>query len=710
MKLLMYDKCWDAIFKLPKTIQKKVPDFMKKFRQDSKSAAIHLEPISTFKDKNLRTARIDKQYRAIIRVPDSGDIYHLLWVDNHDEAMDWAANKLFDWNEKTESYQIFTAPEVIQKEQEKEAVVDTKIEPSLFLNKYTDEQLEKIGVPSVLLPSVRPITDLDALEKMESFLPVDTFENLFFLFDGMDIAQIIFEVTEGKSKAIEQEKQIQSANNQRSFFELTDDALLNEMLEGTLQKWKIFLHPSQRMLVNGNHKGSIKITGGAGTGKTVAALHRAKYLQDNELGRNGKPIFFTTYTNALTTNLQKELVSMKIDAGIVKLQNLDGFVIDQAKKLGFIDTQSKVLDFKGSKSSIEIWEEVLDFELTQFDSDFLDKEYKEVILHLNLKTDKAYFKAPRKGRKRRISRKDKMEIWRLLANYQAKKKEQNYWNQGELYNLLYDHYTAITDKSFGHVIADEIQDFSNIELRLLRSLVAEKSNDLFLVGDPLQKIYKRQLNFSKAGIHIRGRRSRRLKINYRTTEKIRKVAVSIIKNIPFDNFDGEEESKKGYVSLVQGIQNPQYHTFPTKEAELTFLAEQIADLAFADDTSVAKLSLPEICIAARTKNGIKDIKSYLHQQKLPYYDLSQRQGNIKEGIRLSTFHSLKGLEFKAVFLADVQERTVPSRPAAFRDWDAATQTAFDQRERALIYVAMSRAISALFVSGVGKRSGLVQIE
>jgi len=703
----MYDKCWDAFFKLPKTIQKKVPDFMKKFRSDSKSAGIHLEPISTFKDKNLRTARINKQYRAIIRVPNSGSIYHLLWIDNHDEAMAWASNKIFDWNDNTQSYQVFTAPESIEQEKPKEGVIAIKKATSLFLDSYTDKQLERIGVPSVLLPSIRPINDLNALEAMESFLPIDAFENLFFLFDGMNIDQIIFEVEEGKTKALQQEEQVQSANNQRSFFELTDDSLLNEMLEGTLQKWKIFLHPSQRTLVEGNLKGSMKVTGGAGTGKTVAALHRAKYLQDNNLGRDGKPIFFTTYTNALTTNLKKELVGMKIDKSIVHLQNIDGFVLERTKELGIIPTKGRVLDFPGSKTSLEIWEEVLDFELTEFDSDFLDKEYKEVILYLNLKTDKTYFKAPRKGRKRRISRKDKMEIWRLLEVYQEKKKAQNYYNQGELHNLLYDHYQAIEDKPFGHVLADEIQDFSNIELRLLRSLVKEKPNDLFLVGDPLQKIYKRQLNFSKAGIHIRGRRSRRLKINYRTTEKIRKAAISIIKNIPFDNFDGEEESKNGYVSLVQGKQRPQYLIFPTKEAELAFLYEKLEELAFASDTAIAKLNLPEICIATRTRNGLKDIKSYLHQHKLPYFDIPQGKGDVK-GIRLSTFHSLKGLEFKAVFLADVQKRTVPSRPYAFKEWDAATQQAFDRRERSLVYVAMSRAIQVLFVSGVGERSLMIE--
>ncbi len=106
--------------------------------------------------------------------------------------------------------------------------------------------------------------------------------------------------------------------------------------------------------------------------------------------------------------------------------------------------------------------------------------------------------------------------------------------------------------------------------------------------------------------------------------------------------------------------------------------------------------------------ALKDIKSYLHQQKLPYFDIPQGKGDVK-GIRLSTFHSLKGLEFKAVFLADVQKRTVPSRPYAFKEWDAATQHAFDRRERSLVYVAMSRAIQVLFVSGVGEKSLVVQI-
>ena len=80
-------------------------------------------------------------------------------------------------------------------------------------------------------------------------------------------------------------------------------------------------------------------------------------------------------------------------------------------------------------------------------------------------------------------------------------------------------------------------------------LVQEGRNDLFLTGDPIQRIYSgRKINFGAAGINVRGVRSRRLKINYRTTEPIKRVAVSVVKGQTFDDMDGGTESIKGYVN------------------------------------------------------------------------------------------------------------------------------------------------------------------
>ncbi|MGK0365673.1 MAG: superfamily I DNA/RNA helicase [Saprospiraceae bacterium] len=699
MTILFYDKFMDSYINLPKDIQKKVMTFTKKFRENSKSHAIHLEPISTFKDSSFRTARIDKTYRAIVRVPDSGNDYLLLWVDHHDKAMDWAKNKIFEWNRETQTYQIFTAPEGIAKED----TAATTQESNNFFTAFSEKELLKIGVPAILLPSILQIKSLDGLEKIETYLPPGLFEKLFDLFDGGDIQMIINEVEQGKLSSEIQEEQIQSANNRRHFVEATDD-LLDEMLSGTLHKWKIFLHPSQRILVEQNFKSSAKVTGGAGTGKTVAALHRAKYLQDNDLGREGKPILFTTYTKSLTYNLREELSEMNIDSTVVKVQNIDAFAMDMAKKLKLIDTNIWLLDFRKGRKSVSVWEEVLDVELSGFDADFLNKEYQDVILFLNISSDKIYFKAPRKGRKRRISRKDKVEIWNLIQKYQEKKKELGLCNIGEVYNLLFNHYKGQPDKPFGHVIADEVQDFSNVHLRLLRSLVAEKPNDLFLVGDPLQKIYNQRVNFSKAGIHIRGKRSQRLKINYRTTEEIKRAAMAAIKNVSFDDFDGEVESKKGYVSLFHG-ERPEYQVFSGKGEELDWLFEQVNRYIYEAENPIQP---EEMCIATRTKNGFKDIKSKLHRADIPYFDLGDNAGN-KKGIRLSTFHNMKGLEFKVVILADVNNRTMPFHPSDYEQWDAAEQKMHDKREKALLYVAMTRAIQVLGISGTGRKSGVVEM-
>lgn len=698
MKISISTFFMESMTQLPKSIQKKAIEFVKKFEEDSKSHAIHLEPISTFKDANLRTARIDLTYRAVLRMHETGNHYFLLWVDHHDKAMDWAKNKTFEWNREIHRFQIYSTP-ILEKE---EPTKQASAEPKGFFAQFSKKDLLRIGVPEPLMSSILEIENLDGLEAIEKYLPQGLFEKLFDLFDGTDITIVVNEVAEGKNESDELDAQMNSANNRRHFVEPTNE-MLDELLSGTLKNWRVFLHESQRTLVEKSFKSSVKISGGAGTGKTVAALHRAKYLQDNDLGRNAKPILFTTYTKSLTRNLRDELPGMGIDSGMVKVINIDAFVMEEAKRLSLFPEDMRLLDYPQSLKSIEIWEEVIDMELTSLTPRFLEQEYKDVLLFQNIKTDKDYFKAQRTGRKKRISRKDKMEIWRLKERYEKRKKELSSYDALEVYNSLCDYYSVQEEKPFGHIIADEIQDFSNVHLRLLRSLVAEKPNDLFLVGDPMQKIYKQRINFSKAGIHIRGVRSRRLKINYRTTEEIKRAAIATLKNISFDNFDGEEESKKGYISLFHGTA-PNYQTFRGKAAEADFIMAQLQEYLSKDS---APIMPEEICIAARTKNGYKDIKSKLHRENYPYYDVKDDAGN-RQGIRLSTFHSIKGLEFKVVFLIDLNSRNTPFKPASYIGWDKDVQKEHDDREKALLYVAMTRAIQILQLTGTGSKSDAIE--
>ncbi len=687
MKLLLYDKFMESFIKLNKTTQKKVLDFQRKFRENSKSAAIHLEPISDFKDASLRTARIDQKYRAVIKVLDN-DHYYLLWVDNHDEAMAWARNKRFDWNDKTNGMQVFTDERVVEAEQQLHAL-ERPTPEVLPLEAFSDDELEAIGVPLPLVPSVRPIGGVDDLESLEKHLPPEAFENLFNLLDGAPIERIIEEVREGAEAAGDM-----SLNNARSFIEVLDDHVLEEALAGSFDKWRYFLHPSQRMLVTGDFKGSVKVSGGAGTGKTVAALHRLKHLAETKT--DPRPILFTTFTKALTVNLAGLVESLGVPSSMVKVTNFDKLAMDLALQVGLRKSGS-VVWFSDNASYKELWDRVAQESASGWGSDWLQREYEEVILLHDVVDEAGYVRVPRVGRGKAIGRRMRLEVWGLVQRFQELKGGN--WLVQELYNALARHHAAPgVRRPFSHAVVDELQDLSNIELRLLRSLVDEGANDLMLVGDPMQSVYNRSINFSKVGIHIRGKRSKRLRINYRTTEEIKKVALSVVSGVRFDDFDGGEESKQGYVSLVRG-DRPVYRVFQRKQEELEFVCSAVAALLEEGH------ALPsQIAIGCRLNRSVSDFISALHAAGIPHYKMvKERRVGDKNGVVVLSLHNLKGLEFKHVFLADVTANTAPLDPRIGTDDDPGAADR-EKTERSLHYVAASRAIQALTITGSGEPS------
>jgi len=291
-----------------------------------------------------------------------------------------------------------------------------------------------------------------------------------------------------------------------------------------------------------------------------------------------------------------------------------------------------------------------------------------------------------------------MEVWRLIEQFGVYLRGEHYFHRDALFNQVAAHLSQLPVRPYSYVIADELQDLANVELRFLRALTAEAPNDLFLVGDPLQRIYARKVNFTQAGINIRGVRSRRLRINYRTTEEIKRFAVSIIQQTTFDDFDGGTEEKGGYRSLFHG-QVPTYHVFATKPQELDYIQEQI------NEHHERGVAYANMVVASRTKEELKSVKTMLHNRQLPYSDLgNQGKANDQAGIRLCTFHNLKGLEFKSVFLMDINHRTLPFQPAKFSSWDTATQTDYLQSERSLLYVAATRAVQCVILTGTGRAS------
>ena len=694
MRLFLSDTCYEPLFALPKKIQTKVVNFQRKFRECTTANGMHLEPIAQFNDASMRTARIDDNYRAVIGLID--DNAYLLYVGTHENAYNWGIRKKLVWNDHTQACQLVTVHQI------SETVVKTEESESKETYPYAnvlEEQWLKIGVPEELIPQVKLIKSLDDLELLEEYLPTDAFENIYNLLDGENIDDIIAEIEDGQAK--ENEDQLLSNNNKRCFVELTDDDALQRILDNDMDKWQLFLHPSQQKLVDADYKGTMKVSGGAGTGKTVAALHRLKHLSGNSEAK----ILFTTYTGTLRENLEELVKKMGINRSRCTLSNIDQVLIETARQYNIKDGY-KIHDYSGDEESLKLWREVLETEVTEFDEKFLYDEYIDVIVYFGNTDVKSYMMQQRVGRTKALSRKQRIEIWKLVEKYIELKQERKVVDRLELFNETTKYLNNNDIRPYTNVIADEFQDFSNPELKFLRALVAEGRNDLFLTGDPMQRIYSgRKINFGAAGINVRGVRSRRLKINYRTTEPIKKVAVSVIKGITFEDMDGGTESMNGYVSLIHGGEKPIYKIVGNATDEVTQTAEWV------NECINNQINANDICIAAPSMGLMKELQSYLHTNGIAYKVLkgTSKQG-ASNGISLCTLHSLKGLEFKVVVLIGINERNIPSKVTEgypFTGMDALDKKEFLSSKRSLLYVAITRARQLVYMVGYGEPCGLV---
>ncbi|MGM9740967.1 MAG: 3'-5' exonuclease [Candidatus Cryptobacteroides sp.] len=687
MKLYLGDKCWDKLFELPKNVQLRVRDFQKKFKENPFSPAINLEKIATFEDDSLRTARIDDTYRAIIGVA-SGDTYCLLYIDHHDEAMRWAQHKRFAWNSYTNSFQVTSVTfEDVVKQQEDD------VQQTAF-SQYSDEQLLRIGVPEHQLALVRSIKDMDDLEKAEASLSGDVFEYLFYLMEeGTNIDNIITEVEAGKEQDGDS-----TINNKRNFIEITDDEELERVIAEGTEKWQIFLHPSQRLLVEKSYAGSLKVTGGGGTGKTVAAIHRLKKLTDKG---SIKSVLYTTFTRTLIKNISSRVRAMGIKSENCVIENIDKLALDMAKSYGLIPQTATVLDYgPNSRKSEDIWDSIIADNLSQFDTKFLKREYLDVIVYNNNKTIDEYYRQSRTGRMQPVNRKQRTEIWGLVEQYIARKKESQLYDRNEIFNLIANHLNENGIHPFEHVIADEIQDFSNPELRFLRALVAEGPDDLFLVGDPYQRIYNnRKIAFTQVGINVRGKRSKRLRVNYRTTEEIKRAATNVVKGCSFDDFDGSPESLAGYVSLMHG-DRPEYKVYDNRNEEISAIVDFIR---MCRDNGI---EYKDIVVASYLKESIKPVQDALHRNNIPYRNLMNEGTGNENGVNLSSFHNMKGLEFKVVILSDVNKKTFPHHPYGYDEMDEIEKKNHLMNQKALMYVAITRAMQKVLITGSGTKADL----
>lgn len=258
-----------------------------------------------------------------------------------------------------------------------------------------------------------------------------------------------------------------------------------------------------------------------------------------------------------------------------------------------------------------------------------------------------------------------------------------------------------SETRYKHVVVDEGQDLSVNGFRLLRAVAGdEHQNDIFIVGDAHQRIYKNKAALSKGGINVRGRSSI-LRINYRTTEEIRKAAFALLNGISFDDLDDDFDIGDKCQSLTHG-NPPLVNRFANANEEFDYILKEIKGLTNSG------VSAKNICVVARTHKLLDDYISQFTSNGIRCYEIKGNKADDRglDGIRVATMHRVKGLEFQYVFIVAANKRIIPLASAVEYMDSVSTQERLTA-EKCLLYVALTRAQKCVYVSGYGQISELL---
>jgi superfamily I DNA/RNA helicase len=698
-----------AYSRLPVGIQKKVREFTEKFQQDPTHPGLHFERLNVADDK-VRSVRIDQAYRAIVIQPPKGDVYLCVWVDHHDEAYRWVRNKRFEVNPSSGVFQLFEvdqeAPNLGHPPHPRQPAKPARASPAKapqgLFSAHDDEALLLAGVPLPLLPAVRALATESDLDAIKTHLPEDAAEVLYGLAMGMTLDESLSEVERAAARKPKVDvtdfvAALAEPTSQRQFLVVQGDRELTATFNQPLAQWRIFLHPTQQKLVAMHANGPVRVLGGAGTGKTVVLMHRARHLAQQL--QDGEKLLVTTFTRNLAADLADNLRNLCGEASPllrrIEVTNLHAWAFQFLGRQGIRFELAADAQKRLHRMDLAI-DEIGDAGLPRT---FFLEEWDRVVQAQEILDKEGYFAARRTGRGVRLDRRQRALAWDVFARYRQSLERDKAL---EWQDVVREARLVLEKKAgtlpFKAVCADEVQDFTPSEIRLLRALAPRGSNDLFLVGDGHQRIYGQAVVLSQCGIDVRGR-SRRLKLNYRTTDRIARRGMAILQGVPVDDLDGGFDSIQGYTSLRVGVE-PEIHVFRSEAEEATFVRQKVRSWLTAG-------TAPEsICIGARTGHPLKHRYQPLLEQEGIASVILEGDNAAGTGVRLATMHRLKGLEFQHVLLADVSDGVVPLA-ATLASEDQTTRTAAQVQERCLLYVACTRARDELVITGFGMPSPLL---
>jgi mRNA-degrading endonuclease RelE of RelBE toxin-antitoxin system len=643
------------------------------FQSNPSTPGFQLHRVDAAKDKNFWSIRVNSDIRVIVhRTKDS---VALCYVDHHDAAYAWAEVRRLEVHPQTGAAQFVEVRERIE-EVVKQVVREVETEAPIFAQ-HDEKYLLALGVPPTWLMAVRTVGS-KGFERLAEHLPAEAYERLFALACGDPVPT--------PEPAKPDVGPFAHPDAQRRFRVLDDQEELRRALDFPWERWVVFLHPAQRAVVDRRFSGAAKVYGGAGTGKSVVAMHRAVRLARQADG----PVLLTSYSKTLAIRLDQAIGYLlpREDSARAHLtvRHLHSVAVERWTG-------------GGGKTFIAAKQEDVARALEaglrsaggggEFAVPFLRSEWDAIVDPWGIATWPDYKAFSRAGRATPLGAKQRLQMWKIFEGARAELRAmgKRTWSQ-----LCHEVARDIGTAPYRHVIADEVQDFGPAELTLLRALVKPSPDDLIVCGDAGQRIFVRPITLSSVGIDVRGRSSR-LRVNYRTTDQIRAFADRLLPKV--DEGDGVD-SERRTVSLLQGLE-PHIVAHRTIDAEIAGLADWVRGLQ-GDGYRPG-----EICILARSEAILRErAEPALRKLSLVPHPLREDTPPAVKDVAIGTMHRAKGLEFKAVAVIGCDYDVLPAAYVLREQADDADRDESIEQERQLLYVAVTRARERLLLSHTGR--------
>lgn len=627
-------------------------------------------------DKNFWSVRVNRDIRIIVHRSKTSLL--LCYVDHHDDAYKWAEKRKLETHPKTGAAQLVEIRERVE-EIRVPYYVNVEATPPpkpLLFDGFDDDQLLEYGVPAEWLADVKA-SDEDSILDLSDHLPAEAAEALIEIAVGGTPRPPVVAPAEVDP--------FDHPDAQRRFRAMVDTEELERALDAPWEKWTVFLHPDQQELVEKDFNGPARVSGSAGTGKTIVALHRAAHLaRKNTEARILLTTFSDTLANALKEKLKHLIGSTPRLAERLEIHSMDSIAVRLHK---FNATNKQLLNRDNLFQLVSKYSQGI--EGLRYSAAFIFEEWLQVVDAWQINTWNEYKNVQRLGRKTRLAETQRQVLWGIFEKVNAELIETNSVSLSGIYLDLTHSLAEKQNSPFDFVVVDEAQDISIPQLRFLAALGGEKPNALFFAGDLGQRIFQQAFSWKSLGVDIRGR-SKTLRVNYRTSHQIRMQSDQLL-GPSIADVDGYEDDRTSTVSVFNGPE-PTIRNFDSQEEEVEFVSDWLSRLT--EDGYEAH----EIGLIVRSGKEVSRAVSAMNSAGITYKQLDSYIQLAHGYASICTMHLAKGLEFRAVVVMGCDDEIIPSQERIESVADNADLEEVYDTERHLLYVACTRARDRLLVT------------